>query len=319
MIKYLLYLTLIICHTNASASAIPRSLFPLDEYLAPQNYRKFRIVHTFTTTHRTKIAVLENHRYEKFIVKQDISGDLQSAFKCALRDIVASSIARSAGVNANYVTFIPAGISFPGKTITNLPATLHNFVPGVAIKELSGKSRWRNASIHQVMKNGISPKKWGLTRTIITNMSLHPQLCRITAVDTFISNSDRNAKNYLYDEKTDTFYAIDFECSFRRNLAHHGCMTIEQMIQNPKKQLTTQERMGLKIYRDTLSQLIQQYTPRTIHDYFLAIAKKHDTASREQEHIVSLYEHKYASTIADNYISCKRLVTLIDTLLTRHQ
>lgn len=320
MTKCLLYLTLaLLCHSNIIAipwhKTISPSLFPLDTYLAKHNQKNLRVINTFSTAHFTKIAVLKNDRSEKFIVKQDTNGTLEASLKCALRDIVASLIAHSAGVQANHITFIPAGTPFLGKSITKLPATLHNFVPGTVVRALPKKSPWHNASIHQYMKDNVPEKQWGLTRSVIKNMSQHKDLCKITAVDTFTANTDRSLNNYLYDEETDSFYAIDFECTFRKNLAHYGCKTLEHMLKNSREKITSQEYAGLKIYRDTLARLIKLYPPQIIDDYFFAIAQQGDTKTKDQYAIVAHYKNKYGPAMIENYTACKQIVTLIDRLL----
>lgn len=291
----------------------------LQKLLTKDNKKLLRVLYQFDTQHRTKISVLANKKSDKFIVKQDMSNTLEDALKCALRDITGAIIARSIGINANEVVFIPAGTTFPGKEITDLPATLHNFVPGVSMRKAAKKARWHDVSIHQYMKDGIPPKQWGLTRSIIKNMSLHEHLCKIVALDTFTANPDRSRNNYFYDEQTDSFYAIDFECSFRRNLAFYACRTIEDMLNTKHQKITPQERTGLKIYRDTLSQLIELYPPHTIQTYFIEIAKQGDAELAEKQTQVAMnLNEQYESKITNNFKACQQLVILLDRLLDLH-
>lgn len=318
MTKHILYFMLFISthHTEGkSLDILSHSTFNLNRHLTKRNKKLLHVLYRFKTPHYTNIAVLANNKNEKFVVKQDTNNTLIDALKCALRDMVGALFAQSVHVHANDVIFIPKDVSFPGKSITTLPATFHNFVPGVRIEQLPKKSPWHKLDIHLYMKDRVPSSQWGLRRSVIKNMTRHQDLCKIAAIDTFIANSDRSLKNYLYDETTDTFYAIDFECSFRRNLASYCCKTIENLLHSKKNTLTPQEYAGLQIYRDTLNKLVTLYPPETIRAYFTALTQLAGISTNEKQQITMYYQKQYAPAIAANYQSCKQLISLLDRLL----
>lgn len=275
------------------------------------------VIETFKTKYATDIAVLKNTKGHKFIVKQESRAEPYLQMSVA-RDSVGSWVAFSAGIPANRVVIIPAYCSFPGKKHLHLPATLHNFVPGTIVTKLTDPLRQYKVRIQQfMMVDRIPEKEWGLTRAVIQNMSFHPDLPVIVALDTFLGNADRHQGNFFYDPASNRFTAIDLESSFEKDLAIYACRNIKAMNKNTHEVLTVKELKGLKIYRDVLKKLIRKHTPQKLHKMIVEAAYGGGVLIRKAANIKEKLE-RYEENMQKNYSSCKRLVGLLDRLIKMH-
>ncbi|MCX5925409.1 MAG: hypothetical protein NT124_03930 [Candidatus Dependentiae bacterium] len=269
----------------------------------------------FQTPKKTQIATLYCKNNKKFIVKQDTRNVL-SWHIVTVRDKLGSYIAQSAGVLANRVEIIPSGFRFPGKASIDLPATLHNFIPGIQVDNLSGNLKKFSGAIKQWVDASIPKDQWGLNRSVIANMAEHEDLSKMVAFDTFIANTDRCTKNYFYDTKSNHFYAIDLESSFNYNLAFYACQCIDSLIKS-KINLSPKELQALIVYRKTLNLLIQNNSPEDMYKKMINFALKGNIISRSLRISVVDRLKNYESSIKENYNSCKKLVVLLDRLIAQ--
>lgn len=262
------------------------------------------------------ITILENENGKKFIVKQKTKDGVAKRL-CCVRDMLGAYIAESAGIPANRVTIIPAYHKFPGKKILEWPATLHEFVPGIQANGLPEALRAFNVSIAQSVAKNLSEKEKGLTRETIRVMSAHPDLCMIAAFDCFIACSGRRSNNFFYDVETNRYWAIDLESSFNQNLARYACHLLTTLSADTTETISQQEIRGLMVFRDTLKRLLQLHTPEKICARMMRYAIRAGLIQRTPKRSIggslSLYERK----IYKNYVSCKKLVSLLDAYITQ--
>jgi len=246
----------------------------------------------------------------KFILKQKTNYPLSSVM-----EKLAADIAYAVDIPANQIKAIPCHSHFVGKKKKSLPATLHTFVPGVQINRLPKPVRRTLGSLRQAVKKTKDKTVYGLTEELIKLMSLHEDLPKIIALDTFIANHDRHKGNYFYDEKSDHFFVFDFEAAFRRNLAEKVYRSLSVMIKDKDLTFSPEEIKALAIYRDMLKRLIDEYPPGILSALFsnlidtfqIDISGKHDQWRNKMHNRM----------ILTNYNSCIKVVRILDILIEK--
>jgi len=260
----------------------------------------------------TGVTFLKHDNKKHYVVKQRLSS-IPSRHMIAIRDALGSRIALDNDIPANCVVIIPRGYEFPGKNVTSFPATLHEVVPGVRVDRLPAGRRLPRSFIQQhIRKCNI----YGLTRDIITNMSCHPDLCRIAALDTFIANGDRHTGNLFYDDVSNRYYAIDLASSFKYQAACYARDLISSMLKEKKCVLSKKAIEGLSIYRDTLKRLVQHCHPDRLYECMLNCAKQGDFITCPG--VVRRVEDSKL-VIKKNYESCRKLLLLLNTFIKKQR
>lgn len=282
-----------------------------DTVISGRTAGHIQTIDSFTTPGLTTISVLKHNDGSQFIVKQNTKNAIMP-FLYTIRDALGSIIAESIDAPVNRVLLIPSGCTFIGKKSLQFPATLHTFMPGIMVKNIPTK---RHLYLQQSVKPHITEK--GLSRKIIGHMATHSDLCVITALDTFIGNTDRHRGNFSYDQETNRFFGIDLESSFKTNLAQYACNLIKSLLAHNDNPLTKEELFGLNIYRNTLRQLIQLHTPKSICKTLYILTEQAKITSRTTQKEVQSWLRIFEKAIEANYTSCKKLVDLLDRLLKR--
>jgi len=285
-----------------------------DERFFGVDKKTLRKIDGFDTRHNTRIAILKNKNSKLFIVKQETRSDL-FLHMAAVYDRLGSYVGQSVNVPVNRVEIIPRGYSYPGKDFIDLPATLHEVVPGVQVQFLPKDSKWRSVSVHQIIQNRIPENERGLTQKIVQSMAMHPDLPKIVAFDTFIANVDRHNRNLFYDQKSNHFFAIDLEYAFEYNVAMYACRFISSLIAAQNTSMSVRDLRSLRSYKDVLSGLIKHYSPESLHEKMISFAVEANLITRSSVE-TSLYKCK--QKIAENYASCKELVALLDKLFIKY-
>ena len=216
------------------------------------------------------ITWIKSSSNEIQIVKQikDVPADEQ--FLLVL-DALACFIANQSNIPMNQVTLIPAYVPFIGKYYQDRIATLHTLAPGHPVSEYLP---WPDFDIHQRFRKPGSPLwiKWGplpsqkagLTHEVISDMSRHPTLPKIVALDTFVGNADRSNPNIFYDSANQSFCGIDMAASFNNVLAEVACDQLNCLF-NEKNLLSNLELQGLIIYYRTLRDLVDRFPLSQLH------------------------------------------------------
>jgi hypothetical protein len=282
---------------------------------------KISIFKVLENQKNTYISFLIDPQGNKYVVKQERSNSLKKQLQ-SVCEALAAYMAEKVGVAAHYVRILPIGMEFIGKKITNQTATLHTFVPGVILREIPEEPFF---SLHIKLKNdpaeGIPVTRMGLHKKLIARMSFHPALPRMVALDTFLGNRDRNRGNFLYDKKTNMFYAIDMSLIYDTG---HGkvllpqlvCQQMESMVKN-KEVFTHKEYEALKIYQETLRALVSYFTPKRIYGLFHKFASdaglKEGEFFNQKDVFDSIYAYKCKVKETDAYV--KKLIDLLSILL----
>jgi len=280
--------------------------------------KELKEIKVFNTEHNSRISFLEDSMTgRKFLLKQERRSELHWHIIVA-REALGAHIANSIDIPANRVEIIPAYIAFSGKHNKERPATLHTVVPGVKVNK-SKKLKPLRICIQQFIKPAIPKERWGLTREVVRSMALHKDLSRIAALDTFIANGDRHRANFLYDQETDTFFAIDLESAFKKDLAYFGVKFLINLLQDKEKQaqLSAEEIQGLRIYRDTLKRLLSKHTPNSLYQKFLTYVIQAGIMPRMGRGPVGARVNEYKGSIEKNYASCKKLILLLDQFMVK--
>lgn len=296
-------------HAESTCTVQIKSL--VDERVYACDAFSLHEIATFTTPHHRHITVCENQDKKRFIVKQETRSELYWHMAVA-REMLSASVAESVGILANRVAIIPALCPFPGKKRVNFPATLHEVVPGKNIHELP-KSFKDKLFIQQYMKDSVPQKKWGLSREVIQSMTIHPDLPVMVGFDTFIACADRHKGNYFFCAERDHFYLIDLESSWNKDLAFYACRYILSLLSHGSD-LSAKELEALKIYRDTIKNLLYHYSPESLYKKMVECTVRGGLITRTLKKNVGAELLKYERTIRENYSSCQKLVRLLDKL-----
>ena len=102
----------------------------------------------------------------------------------------------------------------------------------------------------------------------LQDMAKHKGLSAIAALDTFIANGDRHHGNFFYEQQTDTYYVIDLEAAFDKNLASYACTFIESIIMRIKQHKKI--RADVRTPAQTVERILLSNKRKTITEKELA-------------------------------------------------
>ncbi len=278
-------------------------------------------IYKFLNTQKNSyIVFLHDNQDNHYIVKQEKEGLLHRQFR-AISEVLCAYIACQASIPSHHVALLPIGMSFPGKFITKRVATLHTLMPGTTIRSSEG-GKYSKIDLKQETNIDLPFDRQGFNERTIFYMSLHEQLPKIVALDTFIGNKDRNKANILYDSATDSFYVIDMALMHdvlgkRKRVAQIACEQVISMI-DQKKKFTKDEVEALLSYRAVLQELVQQFPPRKTIDVFEKLLIESGLlgeASPFEQQAVDQLSHLYKRAIKESYKDIKRLIYLLYILI----
>lgn len=222
------------------------------------------------------ITWIKDEQDQAYLIKQIKDPSPDEQFLLVL-DTLACFIAEQMTIPINRVRLIPADVTHAGKYFEDRLATIHTLAPGLPVEEYPP---WPNFKVHQLYREPGSWKwlKWGplpfehtgLTRSVIKQMSSHPLLPLIVALDTFTGNADRSNPNLFYDVETDAFCGIDMAAAFHSILAKPAYEHILLFAQQEDFSSSDAEQLGLYLYYQTLAALVAQFPPdKLVHLLFL--------------------------------------------------
>lgn len=224
---------------------------------------------------------LKDHNQQTFVFK------MYRSTENAIHEALGSYIGTSVGIRINKVRIIPAKMPFVGKDATcKYAATLHTCVPGVEIAQIDNMPY--SVDIYGGLKSVDNLK------SLIHN----GDLCDIVALDIFLNNFDRHSGNYLFDQKTDHYYAIDMDhifyaartvpnmideeaCDipqalagiFQNNVASNAYWFLKRLT---REELSDEEVTALKRVASTLKILLSTYPPQKLFDAWMWQAQQAD-------------------------------------------
>jgi len=270
------------------------------------------------TTHTKKnyIIFMQDAEENIFIIKQPKSSDPVRQLRL-VSETLGAWVARSIGISANAVRILPPGQNITNKLDAQRPFTIHTLVPGCRVMQLPELG---NVYIQQPWKDHwTNLERCGLSFRVLQDMSIHQDLAKIVALDTFIGNNDRARSNLFYDAKSDRFWTFDFESSFIKNLSFCACSLIKKLSREPIA-FGSQEWDGLVVYHETLKKLVTIYPPDKLCNMFALLVEQAGIKSGSVLYTDAVTQRLewYKDTIHQNYASAKELVILLDELMA-HQ
>lgn len=320
-IVFTIYIGSLLVAQNACAQQLTKDIFALLN--TGYDLKKVKIVQELTRDkNKNKINIIFDGERHYFILKH-YSADMP-AYKAVLsgiKETLAAYIAECHNLPVNRVRLISKDMRIADKVSNSIIATLHTLVPGIEAASLQLDDFLYDQKllfIQQPMKHSFARIEWGLTRRVVKNMSCHPDLATIVAFDTFIANVDRHRGNFLYDTKSDRFFAIDLSCSFSKNVAMYACNLIESMIASNDEDISVAELKGLSIYRDVLKMLIAHHSPKSMYKKMVEFAGQVVTVFMREKKFFLRQMAVCEYMIKDNYVSCKKLVVLLDQLIIKY-
>jgi len=318
-IPYYIKIVFMICLLSTIELVQCKALF---EILDPSfDQKNIKIIGDKNKKNVYVIIVEDQLHKKKYCVKQYCESD---KIFLSLKEVLISGIAESANVPVNRVRLIPAEIFFPGKFYKERMATLHIFTPGKSLASLN----YPEIDIQQFNKER---RVFGVTRNVINYMSLSPNLAQIVAFDTFTGSKNRSRVNVFFDEESNDFYGIDLKKAFLKNLGHSAYKNIKKM--DAEKKFTSRQIAALRIYRDTLKELIAKNPPSDTCKKLDALIKtaqlKRQMCFFGDKYVYSLQNKHVLLTsnsvkeckvmIFQNYDSAKKLVMLLDEIIKKYK
>jgi hypothetical protein len=248
-----------------------------------------------------------------YLVKQKKDPRKQLA---VVRDALASYIARDLEI-AQLIAIVPFHKTILGKMKPDWPATIHSLAPGKTVRE-QRDNKYNELRLRQFWAGASQFSEKGLTRAIIAYMTWHKQLPIIVALDLMIANSDRHCGNLCYDPVTDTFFAIDMDDTFNKDLCLFACEKIMFMLENDGVIFTKEEIEALVSMKNTLRFLVKRHNPENL------IKKLHEFATQAGFYKGSkLYTQRienklkyYEQMIKQSYASAQKLISLLEKTIT---
>lgn len=236
--------------------------------------------------------------------------------KRAIHDALGAHVGKSIGIAINAVEIYGANhalkdffdATYPLKDVKGGVTTLHSRVPGLPIKKI------------KKMNQVIDIKRGLYTTHNLESLVHYKDLSVLVALDIFTDNPDRHNKNFLFDKKTNIFYAIDMDHSFNNAYAllytpaeYNFCTMATRaynfLITRKKTHLSREKINALKIIQKILIQLVQHNSPERLYIEWIALADKANFkySVREQEKI-----KKY---LTYNAAEVTKLLDLLDTII----
>lgn len=271
--------------------------------------KKIDPISSQTTSHSyIKLIHIKEHF---FIVKQKIN--ILSNSKSILKMVILSKLMRkNPFLNIQEVHVIPAKTERYPKYYKNSCASLHKVVPGKSIREWIHNFRSFCPKFFSCLQFQQRKKKnyRGLTRPLINMMTKHKDIPAIIACNTLFGDYDCHKKNVFYDEKTNRFFLIDTDSSFKYNLCELAIKNIKKIIKDDIR-LSKKEIRTLIEYALILETLMTEYTIDTIIKRARKTIKQFKSKDEEEMRILEKEVNNIHQFLIESYQSAHRLIKLI--------
>lgn len=249
-----------------------------------------------------------------YLVKQKKDPKKQLA---VVRDALASYIARDLKI-AQHIAIVPFDKTILGKMKPDWPATIHSLAPGKTVRE-QRDNKYNELRLRQFWSGASEYNDKGLTKAIITYMTWHKQLPTIVALDLMIANSDRHCGNLCYDPAADTFFAIDMDDTFNKDLCLFACEKIKFMLENDGVVFTSKEIQALIAMKNTLKFLVKRHNPGDLIKklYMFAQEAGFYKGSKLYNSRIEKKLMLYEQMIIQGYASAQTLISLLEKIIIR--
>ncbi len=229
-------------------------------------YESFQPISSIYQGEDSEYLFLKDRSNEEWIFKQYKNASAEDQIDLVF-EVLASQVAQKLQIPINYVELVKASDSLSFKMQKNEPGSLHKKVLGVQADQ---QPPWENFDIQQkfrsnwmIQKKGpLASEEKGLRKVVLENISKHPALAQIVALDTYLGNMDRSLPNIFYDQESNAFYGIDMGNSFKGNLAQEALTKIKEL--HYDELLTSDMLLGLKTYNETLKMLLEEFPAEVI-------------------------------------------------------
>lgn len=264
------------------------------------------------------VSFIDISNNKNFVLKRIKALDLEEQI-LLIFDYVANIIANNSNINVlvpkeNYLInkkFINQG--FCKDQYYDRIALLQSLAFGTSISEASDidlHQRSKRSNKYEHIYGKLKLKNTGLTRKIIQNMSLHEDLIKLVAFDTFINNSDRSNPNIIYDQNNNRYYGIDHLAAFAdRDLSSHALRQISSFM----KCLNKKEKATLCLYKNTLEKLYNNFPPEKIIELIDSYLDRY-FPEYKLDRFASEKINKIYSNIKKNYVDTKKLLDYLVNL-----
>ncbi|MBW4469307.1 MAG: DUF1073 domain-containing protein [Stenomitos rutilans HA7619-LM2] len=225
--------------TKAKATEEPKNR-TADLALTKKDLVNFEELKQLGTIGENKHSIFEDDRGQKYVAK------VASAMTGYIpydntSEMIAQKVMQAAGINTAKIKIEDPEIADKDD---RYPRILSQFVSGVSLGEVQKFTQPDSLmlSSKDALKNAIS----------------HPDLARIHAFDVFSFNGDRHDGNIFYDQKTDSYHAIDNEGAFYKSpyspYRDYEREAIEKSFDSvlSNKKLTHSEKENLHLFVETL-------------------------------------------------------------------
>lgn len=208
----------------------------------------------------------------------------------AIKEAIGSHIGASAGISVEKVKIILAR-KHPERISAGCIATLHRYMPGAEVCLTNAQSFY--------IKNTLANKD-GIDAAVYSQ-----DLADIIALDLFINHPERTLLNYLFDEKTGRYHAINQGQSFSSamSMPHLSFLFLSNL-----DTISDADKKGLLRVNKRLKQLLELYPVETLHNLWMEKAQEADV------HYSDFKKQKIKNKISKLNTEVKKLVTLIDKL-----
>ena len=314
------YLFILLMFSGTSQASIQKNRDYNFKLLNPGYDHNTIIVYKKLNKKRAYLRFIKDALNNRFMVKQK-KDSFDLAHIRVITEMLSAYIAQCMGIPAQWVKILKSDRSFPGKVKKEWPATIHTLVPGCKLSMLKKSSPYYKLYIKQDNNLALPEEELGLNRLVIANMSLHPDLAVLMALDTFLSNMDRHTGNCFYDKKSDRFYAIDMDNIYSSGkntmlCSSLACYQIKRMLKNKSIKFSVHEIEALKRYKATLKKLIKNFPPKKLHNKMYDFAREAGFHSRSK-----IYSHgvkKLMFNVNLAYKEVNKLVIFLNKLICQH-
>lgn len=297
----LLFFSLACIHANDTMN---------DERIMELKPQDVSIINSLESTHSFISYVNIDH--VDYLIKQKKTVSKQFS---VVRDALAAWIAHNLDI-AHSVYIIPSKKELPGKKNMLWSAVLLTIAPGKMVCA-QPHSKYYHLSLKQRNIDGLfSPDRW-FTEKIIQQMTWHPQIPVLIALDLFICNTDRHGGNLFYDPSTDLFCAIDMDNIFRRDLPAIAVAKLNLMRVH-KKKFTQQEIEALTVVKETVQLLMEKYPVELIVNKLHFFIDQANFMRHDQQFVAKVAKKivRHKKTIVESRTSLHILISVLDKIIS---
>jgi len=269
------------------------------------------------------VKLVKDGNDKLYVLKQINHEEISEQF-LLIRDLVASHFGAICEILLNKVLLISAKQNSDIKFYTDRAATLHFFCKGKNLEKYKPDFLSKEFCLQQEFCNPgsiwqkipIKEDEQGLTRNVIESMTIHEDLPKIVAFDTFIGNSDRSFPNIFYNSNQNNFYGIDQAAAFnRKNLPKIAYDRLKELYDRGYfNKCNSKIIEALKIYQETLKILHEKIRPKHVSALF-EIYSQNIELEKSESSFTKKRSEWHTKNFKKNWKSTIDLIELLNKIL----